>query len=178
MHFESLFKMLGPISHTESMTWRHGGPVGITFQRVAVVMVMRQARVNAGRTSCRQRYHFVSSQPSQPARSFGLRIGPPCNPVRRHQFGDHAAPFQFACDLCPELRVPFRPRGQMIAGRKPVAFLAVTPAIREHEVVAQVYRIPSPGDEVIDVGGRWRKRCVTVEALAPLDIEQDGAYDG
>ena len=66
----------------------------------------------------------------------------------------------------------------MIAGRKPVAFLVVALAIREHEVVAQVYRIPSPGDEVIDVGGRWRKRCVTVEALAPLDIEQDGAYDG
>jgi len=28
-----------------------------------------------------------------------------------------------------------RPRGQMIAGRKPVAFLAVALAIREHEVV-------------------------------------------
>jgi len=44
--------------------------------------------------------------------------------------------------------------------------------------VAQVYWIPSPGDEVIDVGCRWRKRCMTVEALAPLDIEQDGAHDG
>jgi len=30
----------------------------------------------------------------------------------------------------------------MIAGRKPVAFLVVTPAVSEHEVVAQVYRIP------------------------------------
>jgi hypothetical protein len=66
----------------------------------------------------------------------------------------------------------------MIAGRKPVAFLAVTPAIREHEVVAQVYWVSSPGDEVIDVGCRWRKGCVTVEAPAPLDIEQNGAYDG
>ena len=66
----------------------------------------------------------------------------------------------------------------MIAGRKPVAFLAVALAIREHEVVAQVHRIPGPRDEVIDVGGRWRKRCVTVKAPAPLDIEQDGAYDG
>jgi hypothetical protein len=31
---------------------------------------------------------------------------------------------------------------------------------------------------VIDVDSGWRKRCVTVEASAPLDIEQDGAYDG
>jgi len=59
----------------------------------------------------------------------------------------------------------------------PVAFLAVASAIREHEVVAQVHRIPSPRDEVIDVGCLWRNRCVTVEAPAPLDIEQDGAYD-
>jgi len=70
-----------------------------------------------------------------------------------------------------ELRVPFRPRGQMIAGRKSGAFLAVASAIREHEVVAQVYRISSPCDEVIDVGCRWRKWCVTVKAPAPLDIE-------
>jgi hypothetical protein len=66
----------------------------------------------------------------------------------------------------------------MIAGRKPVAFLAVAPAIREHEVVAQVQQIPSPRDEVIDVGCRWRKRCAIVEASAPLGIDQNGAYDG
>jgi hypothetical protein len=66
----------------------------------------------------------------------------------------------------------------MIAGRKPVAFLAVALAIRKYEVVAQVHRITSPGDEVIDVGCRWRKRRPTVEASAPLDIEQHGAYDG
>jgi hypothetical protein len=54
----------------------------------------------------------------------------------------------------------------VIAGRKPVAFLAVALAIREHEVVAQVYRIPSPRDEVIDVGCRWRKWCVTVAMSA------------
>ena len=50
------------------------------------------------------------------------------------QFGDDAAPLQLAGNLCPEPRAPFRPRGQMIAGRKPVAFLAVAPAIREYEV--------------------------------------------
>jgi hypothetical protein len=42
--------------------------------------------------------------------------------VRGRQFGDDAASLQVACNLCPELRVPFRPRGQMIAGWKPVAF--------------------------------------------------------
>jgi hypothetical protein len=41
--------------------------------------------------------------------------------------------------------------------RKPVAFLAAAPTIREYEIVARVYRIPSPRDEVIDVGSRWRK---------------------
>jgi hypothetical protein len=44
--------------------------------------------------------------------------------------------------------------------------------------VAQVHRVLSPRDEVIEVGCCWRKRCVTVKAPAPLDIEQDGAYDG
>ena len=85
----------------------------------------------------------------QPARSFGLRIGPPCYAVRRRQFGDDAASLQFAGNHCSELRVLFRPRGQMIARWKPVAFLAATPAISEHEVVAQVHRISSPRDEVI-----------------------------
>jgi hypothetical protein len=37
----------------------------------------------------------------------------------------------------------------MIADRKPVAFLAVASAIREHEVAAQVHRIPSPGDLLV-----------------------------
>jgi hypothetical protein len=60
----------------------------------------------------------------------------------------------------------------MIAGRKPIAFRAVALAIREHEVVAQVYRIPSPCDEVIDVGRRWRKPCVTVKAQQFLDTSQ------
>jgi hypothetical protein len=46
--------------------------------------------------------------------------------------------------------------------------------IAEHEVVPQIHGIPSPGDEVIDVGCRWRERCVTVKAPAPLNIEQDG----
>ena len=127
---------------------------------------------------CRQRYHFVSSQPSQPARSFSLRLGPPCYAVRRHELGDNTAPLQFGCNRCPELRVPFRPRSQVIAGRKPIAFLAIACTIGEYEVVAQGHRIPSPSDEVINVGGRWRKRCLTVEAPTQLDIEQDGAYDG
>ena len=54
----------------------------------------------------------------------------------------------------------------MIAGRESVAFLAVAPAIRKHEVVVQIHRITSPRDEVIDVGRRWHKRCATVEASA------------
>ena len=51
--------------------------------------------------------------PGQPARSLGLRVGSLCYAVRRRQFGDGAASLRVACNLCSELRVPFRPRGQM-----------------------------------------------------------------
>jgi hypothetical protein len=114
-------------------------------------------------------YSFASAKPaegSEHVRSLPARkptSKPPCYAVRGCQFGDDTASLQFACNLCSELRVPFRPRGQMIAGRKPVSFLAVAPAISEHEIVAQVHRISSPGDEVIDARCRWRKWCVTVK---------------
>jgi hypothetical protein len=147
--------MLGARSRTESRTWRQGGPQALHFRE----------RLDQVPSCYRQRYHFVSSHPGQPACSFGLRVGPPCYAVRGRQFGDNTAPLQFGCNRCPELRVPFRPRGQMIAGRKPVAFLAVAPVMRKHEVVALVHWIPSPRDEVIDVGGRWRMPNKKPEAM-------------
>jgi hypothetical protein len=40
----------------------------------------------------------------------------------------------FGGDLCPELRVPLRPRRQVVSGRKPVTFLRVAPAVRQHKL--------------------------------------------
>jgi hypothetical protein len=48
------------------------------------------------------------------------------------------------------------PTSQVLTRRRPVALLTIATAIGKDEVVAQVYGVPLPSDEMIDVGCCWR----------------------
>ena len=69
------------------------------------------------------------------------------------------------------LHVPLRPRRQMIVGRQPIAFLAVAAVIGQDKVVAEIYWVARPGDEVIDMRAKWRQGFVAVEASSMLDVD-------
>ena len=124
-------------AHGARIAARTGMPQQIAPRGLQAQPASRTDQVPPSR---RQRHHFVSLKPGQPTRTLGLGVGPPSDPVRGHQVGDNTPLLQFTCNLCPELRVPLRPRRQVIASRKPVALLVVALTVAEHEVVAAVSR--------------------------------------
>jgi hypothetical protein len=61
----------------------------------------------------------------------------------------------------------------MFAGRKSVAFFAVAPPIRQHEVVRQIHRVSGPSDKVIYMRCLPNNPAIAVEAPPVLKIEQN-----
>src|SRR5438094_3314699 len=66
----------------------------------------------------------------------------------------------------------------MLARRQPISFLAIAMAIRQDEVVAQIYRVTRPGNEMIDVDVGGRERTTAIETISVLEIHQDRAHYG
>lgn len=60
----------------------------------------------------------------------------------------------------------------MLAGREPVALLAITLAIRQHEVVRQIHWVSSPSDKVVYMSCVPHDPAIAVEAPTLLKIEQ------
>ena len=60
----------------------------------------------------------------------------------------------------------------MFTGRKPVAFLDVALAIRQHEVVRQIHGVSSPSDKVIYMRCLPNNPAVAVETPTVLKAEQ------
>ncbi len=66
----------------------------------------------------------------------------------------------------------------MFAGRKSVAFFAVAPPIRQHEVVRQIHRVSGPSDKVIYMRCLPNNPAIAVEAPPVLKIEQNRPVSG
>ncbi len=56
--------------------------------------------------------------------------------------------------------------------RHPVALLAVTPAVCQHEVVTEINRVLGPRDEMIDVAAVAPNRLRAVETFPVLQVHQ------
>ena len=94
------------------------------------------------------------------------------------QLGDDSPLFHRTAYLIAESPIPLSPSRQMIVRRQAVTFLAVASVIRQDKVVAEIYWIAGPCNEVIDVRAEWRQGSLAVETTSLLNVDLDGTNHG
>lgn len=129
----------------------------------------RQAEVTP--PSCREREHFIPTQPSQPVRSLRLVVSSIRNPVRTGEIARELK-LQRSNDIGTIIPIALAPSREVIRMRHPIALLAVAPAICQHEIMPQVNRVLRPRDEMIDMAAITSNPLVAIEAPAVLQIHQ------
>lgn len=70
----------------------------------------------------------------------------------------------------PDIAV--RPSRQMLHGRNPVSLPVIASPVSQDEVVAQVRRVPRPGDEVVYLDAALAEAVTAIETAAPLEVHQ------
>lgn len=118
-----------------------------------------------------QRFELITGDPGLGAHGSSMAVTPLCDTLRGRPVADEPGVTSDLDDSVPTHNGSLDPAFKMLLGRQPVAFLVVAGSMREDEIVAQIARVPGPGNEVVDVAGAGNYPSA-VEAVSVLDLFQ------
>jgi hypothetical protein len=167
----------------KTWTLRNGNPPGNPNRSPRCGAITRHFKSGHAMDMCRapgmkmpnpplasQRHKLLGSQPGQPLCRLGLRVCPVRNAHRRTEIRYYAVLLKFTCQLGAVLLVALDPGAQVLVCGDSVALLVIATPVSQHEVVAEIGRIPRPGNEVVHLRRVRPERAAAVEAFALLKV--------